>query len=116
MRSGEVECHPSGIDTAVLSLERGIAASRPSGKPRLRRYPFGQRCELEEPEPEVDVVDVDADPEEDDEPPLAAFARAAPPTAIAPTTRSAARIFCIRVITYHLPSSSVTLRVNRGGV
>jgi hypothetical protein len=67
----------------------------------------------------VDVVDVDVDPfdpDDEDEPPLAAFARAAPPTAIAPTTRTAARIFCIRVITYHLPSSSVTIRVNRRGV
>jgi hypothetical protein len=64
----------------------------------------------------VDVVDVDGDPldpDEDDELPLAAFASAAPPTAIAPTTRTAATIFCTRVITYHLLSSSITVRVNR---
>jgi hypothetical protein len=76
---------------------------------------FGQcefECEFEfEFEPELDCVVVDDPLEEpdDDVPLLAALAIAAPPTAIAPTTPTAASVFCMRVTMYHLLRSSVTL-------
>jgi hypothetical protein len=71
---------------------------------------FGQWCECEfEFELEFDcdwdgvvVVDEPPDPDEDDEFPLAALAIAAPPNAIAPTSTTAARTFCILVTMNHL--------------
>jgi hypothetical protein len=52
------------------------------------------------------VVDEPDEPDEDDDFPLAAFAIAAPPTAIAATTTTAASVFCIRVINQSPPSRS----------
>jgi hypothetical protein len=71
---------------------------------------FGQWCECEfEFGLEFDcdwdgVVDDDEppDPDEDDEFPLAALAIAAPPNAIAPTSKTAASTFCILVTINHL--------------
>jgi hypothetical protein len=56
------------------------------------------------------------DPDEDDDFPLAAFAIAAPPTARAPTTTTAASVFCMRVSIDHLPSRTRLCRVNRQGM
>jgi hypothetical protein len=71
---------------------------------------FGQfefECELEF-ELEFDGVVIDDepldDPDEDDDFPLAALAIAAPPTAIAPTTTTAASVFRMRLAIYHLLS------------
>jgi hypothetical protein len=57
---------------------------------------------------DCDGVVEDDEPDEDDELPLAAFAIAAPPTAIAPTTTTAASVFCKRVTNNHLLRVVVT--------
>jgi hypothetical protein len=66
---------------------------------------FGQfefECEFELDGVVVVVEDEPPDDDPDDDLPLAALAIAAPPTAVALTTRTAASVFCMRVTIHHL--------------